>query len=291
MAPILRMSTTIYIDDTGTPSQKSKSKYDSGDWSTWSCIILKPEYKLIYEQKAKDLFEEYNKIYGIKEFHFTEILSGKKPFRKVSLDDRLEIFFKFAKLYRLCHAPIIVQSLTSDDMVRNKMPYLKYLKVDNFDFSKHSDMALWFLLEKTVKHLRENPDYPLLSKIFIDEGRQKPNTTQKINILEGVSEKSEIKYVSSKDEILIQLIDFIAFSLNRMRWILMNNKKSKLDFELLRIISYANFDIINLEKIEYDKTSNSSEDYDKYLRKTYDKNGNLSDSDLEKIKEKMKSSL
>ena len=152
-------------------------------------------------------------------------------------------------------------------------------------------MALWFLLEKTVKHLRENPDYPLLSKIFIDEGRQKPNTTQKINILEGVSEKSEIKYVSSKDEILIQLIDFIAFSLNRMRWILMNNKKSKLDFELLRIISYANFDIINLEKIEYDKTSNSSEDYDKYLRKTYDKNGNLSDSDLEKIKEKMKSSL
>ncbi len=43
----------IYIDDTGTP-QKSKSKYDCGNWESYVAVLLKPnERKEIYEEPSQ----------------------------------------------------------------------------------------------------------------------------------------------------------------------------------------------------------------------------------------------
>tara|TARA_R110002096_G_scaffold431096_1_gene645938 strand:- start:1412 stop:2257 length:846 start_codon:yes stop_codon:yes gene_type:complete len=281
------MKTGIFIDDTGTPSQKSKSKYDTGDWKTWVAVILNPNDRKEIENILNELCEALENELKIKEFHFTHIFSGKGVFRKIELEKRLQIFSLFGEIYKKFNSPIIVQSLTSDDIIRNKMQFLKYFKPDGFNFEKNSDLALWFLLEKCAKFLKEN-SLPLPAEFFVDSGRQKPNTTQIVNIVKEVTENSIITYASSEQNPMIQFIDFIAFSINRMRWILMNEKKSELDLALLNLISEIDFNVTNLTKVAISPTDFKVSEYDKNLRKKYDENGNLSDELVEKIRTEKK---
>lgn len=279
------MYTELYLDDTGTPSQKSKSKYDTGDWTSWLAVILKPTEKEQLLSEIMVLAEKYKKEIGLREFHFNQIFSGKG---KISLEKREEIFLAFAQIYNWKKHPVIIQSLTSDDIIRNRMEDLRHLKVDGFNFSKNSDLALWFLLKRSKDFLLKDK-YSLPVKIFVDAGRQKPNTVQKIGILKGITEHSEIKYLSSHDEPLIQFIDFIAFSVNRMRWILMNEKKNDQDIRWLQIFSMANFDIINLSKPTNYTPDNLKKvftvgTYDQNLRQVYDKNNNRSDFEVDLFK-------
>lgn len=283
----MRMKTGIFIDDTGTPSQKSKSKYDTGDWKTWVAVILNPNDRKEIETILNELCEALENELKIKEFHFTHIFSGKGVFRKIELEKRLQIFSLFGEIYKKFNSPIIVQSLTSDDIIRNKMQFLKYFKPDGFNFEKNSDLALWFLLEKCTKFLKEN-GLPLPAEFFVDSGRQKPNTNQTVNIVKEVTENSIITYASSEQNPMIQFIDFIAFSINRMRWILMNEKKSELDLALLNLISEIDFNVTNLTKVAISPTDFKVSEYDKSLRKKYDENGNLSDELVEKIRTEKK---
>ena len=279
--------TGIYIDDTGTPSLKSKSRYDTGDWKTWVAVLLDSKQRLQLDQQLTSLNKNYQARFGISEFHFTEIFSGKGNLRKLSIEERLGIFKIFSDLYKYYAPEVIIQSFTSDDIIRNRMEFQQYLKFDGFDFSILSDMALWHLLKKTKDHILKK-NYQLPVEIFIDSGRQKPNTKQKINLLNGITANSEVNYIDSKDDTLIQFIDFIAFSLNRMRWILMNDKKSKFDFQFIKIISDANFQVVNLKRRYYDFNQVNVSDYDKNLREKYDKNKNLSDEEVERIKKSRK---
>ena len=279
----MRMKTGVFIDDTGTPSQKSKSKYDSGDWKTWVAMFVKPTQRIRLEGILNELLATLKTDLKVSEFHFTHIFSGKGNFRKLSQEQRIGIFHLFGEIYKEFRFPIIVQSLTSDDVIRNKMGILPYLKVDNFDFSKNSDLALWFLIEKSCTYIKEN-NLPLLAEFYVDSGRQKPNTNQKISLLNGITENSELTYCSSEDNVMIQFIDFIAFSVNRMRWIMMNEKKSDLDKIMLTVISEFKLNVVNLEMAMVDIDNFTAEDYDKTLRKVYDKNGNLKDEIVDKIK-------
>jgi hypothetical protein len=281
------MKTGVFIDDTGTPSQKSKSKYDNGDWKTWVGIILAPEERTKLEITLSTLCETLERELNIKEFHFTHIFSGKGVYRKISIEKRLQIFYLFGEVYKEYNSPIIVQSLTNDDVIRNKMQFLRNLKIDGFDFSNTSDLALWFLLEKCCKYIKEN-NFPLFAEFFVDSGRQKPNTFQRVSILKDVTQNSELKYSSSEENPMIQFIDFIAFSINRMRWILMNDKKTELDISFLNLIGHVDFKLTNLKKVRIKPSDFKVSDYDSNLRKTYDKNGNLSDEMVEKIKKNQK---
>lgn len=277
------MNSAIYIDDTGTPD-KSKSKYDSGNWETWVAIILNPNDR---EKLLDELTLEQSKLkskFNANEFHFTEIFSGKKQFKNVSLIDRIEIFKLFANIYKKYNSPIFVQSLTDDDVIRNKMEDFRLLKIDGFDFKKNEHFALWLLLMRIIKHeILLNYSKPI--DIFVDAGKQKPNTSQTIKSIKNVATNSEIKYVDSKKDPLMQFIDFIAFCLNRCRWILMNNKKSESDLFILQLAHEANFNTINIvKKITDVKNINTIKEYDDILRSTYNQNENLSDEEMEKIK-------
>ena len=115
------MNTKIYIDDTGTPSFTSKSKYDSGDWKTWIAVIIPHDKIDKLKNVLSECFIKFNKQVGIKEFHFAEIYSGKGVYRKMQIEERLSLFREFVQIYRQFQFQIIVQSLTSDDIIRNKM--------------------------------------------------------------------------------------------------------------------------------------------------------------------------
>ncbi|MBU3661235.1 MAG: DUF3800 domain-containing protein [Flavobacteriales bacterium] len=279
------MKTAIYIDDTGTP-QKSKSKYDSGDWKSWVAVILDSKER-IEIREGIDWIRKYA-IEGleINEFHFTDIFSGKNEFKKISIEKRIKIFELFAQLYKHYNCPILIQSLSDDDIIRNEMTEFNQIKIPGFDFSKNSDLCLWLLLIR-LKKSEVFKKYQLPVEIFIDNGIQKPNTSRKSIELQDFALNSEIKYIDSKCDSLMQFIDFIAFCLNRTRWILMNNKKDNSDFKIMEISQLANFNTVNMLKQYVDiNDTNTTEYYDRILRNAFDINGNLTDEEVEKIKNK-----
>jgi hypothetical protein len=279
--------TFIYIDDTGTPGQVSKSKYDTGDWKTWIGVILTRREKEKLSFKISKYLAKLNSEFGITEFHFTDIYSGTNEFKNVPIDKRIEIFEYFAKIYSKGNYPFYIQSLTSDDVIRNKFNFPPNLKRDNFDFSNISDLSLFFLLFNIKDYILKNfNNYDRPIDILIDEGKQKANSKQKIWFLKNISINSSITYRSSKEEVLIQFADFIAYSMNKMRWLAMNNKKGESDKKLFEIFNLARFNPVNLEMKVVDLYEFKVEDYDKALRDKYDENKNLSDEEVKKAKEK-----
>lgn len=277
------MKSAIYIDDTGTP-QVAKSKYDPGNWKSWVAVALTTEERKEISKSINWIKANLTGEFNISEFHFTDIFSGINEYKNISIKNRIAIFETFAQLYKNYNCPIIIQSLNNDDLIRNEMTDFKQLKIPGFDFSNNSDLCLWLLLIRIKNNTIFNK-YKLPLEIFIDNGTQKPNTKRKLIELNDFAFNSEIKYIDSKSDPLMQFIDFIAFCLNRVRWILMNNKKEKSDFKILEICQLANFNTINMIKgyIDINKI-NTIEYYNKIQRSAFDKNGNLSDVEVEKIK-------
>jgi len=278
------MRPAVFIDDSGT-TEKSKSKYDPGNWKSWMAIIVDSE--LI--TPITTLLEDLKLRLEISEFHFTEIFSGKNEFKNFSVNERIDIFWFFAEIFNKTNFPIFVQSLTDDDIIRNRMESIRFLNFDEFDFKNNSHLALWFLLKRITQHeILSELDKPI--DFFVDSGIQKPNTSKKIKILNEIAHNNQINFIDSKSSTLMQLVDFAAFSLNRHRWILMNNKKSESDLEMLAIVQHANFNTLNLikgEEIDINETDTTNL-YDKLLRLKYNENGNLSDEKLQKRKNELR---
>jgi hypothetical protein len=282
--------TAIYIDDSGTPGMKSKSKYDATDRKTWVALILKPNERAEAEFQMQGCLKELSNTLKASEFHFTDIYSGEKEFSGIELRTRLNIFRTFAEIHRATQFPMLIQTFTSDDIMRNRIVIKgNPSKIDNFDLKKTSDFALFFLLFRIKQHLKENNHIPLPIDIIIDEGRQKKNTFQKCELLKDFLFDQKLTYKSSKDEPLLQLIDFVAFSINKVRWILTNELKKDIDIEFLKICDRANFNILNIQRQEINLASYTVADYDRILQKVYDKNKNLSDVELEQLKDRLRS--
>ncbi|OXB03458.1 hypothetical protein B0A75_00515 [Flavobacterium oncorhynchi] len=279
------MKYTIYIDDTGTPSFQSKSIYDSGDWHSQVAIFINQNKIEEITNKISEIFNKYKNLNDFEEFHFIRILSGKDGWRKVDLEKRLEIFKDFGKLYQQYKSPILIQSFTSDDIIRNKMEKISQIKIPNFDLSKLSDLTLLFLLFRLKDYVKENK-LELPTQIKVDTGKGEHLDRKKIPILNGITQNSEIEFIDSKKDPLMQFADFVAFCLNRMRWIIMAENKGPLDLRLLEIFSDADFEVENLQKFSVDPNEVKAKHYDEKLRKVYDSNGNLSDAEVNKIKEK-----
>jgi hypothetical protein len=278
-------NSAIYIDDTGS-SQISKSKYDNGDLTSYLAVILTPKEKEEISESisyAKYLINKELNI-NIKEFHFVDIYSGKKDFKKLELDKRLGIFKVFIDLYKRYNCPILIQSLTDDDVIRNRLSEIRKHKKYGFDFSKNSHLCLWLLLLR-IRHEEKFKDYLPNIEIFVDAGLRKPNSKQEISILNGFSKNSLITYKDSESDELMQFIDFIAFTLNRTRWILSNNSKKPLDRLILELSEIASFNVLNMRRELIDlESENTSEKYDTVLRETFDLNDNLTDEEVDKIK-------
>lgn len=282
------MRTYIYIDDSGTPGYISKSKYDTVDRKTWVCLILKPEEQIEAQSQMLSCIDELKSTFGINEFHFTDIYSGTKKFKGIDLQIRLNIFRAFAEIHRITQYPMLIQTFTSDDILRNRIIVDgKKVKADNFNLKDTSDFALFFLLVRIKQLFSKNPDYSKPVEIIIDEGRQKKDTAQSCSLLDGILFNDKLYYRSSSDEPLLQLVDFVAFTMNKVRWILTNNKKGALDIEFLKIAERANFNILNIIKSPVKINSDFVEEYDSLLKKTYHKNDNLSDIELEELKNEL----
>ncbi|MCD8033460.1 MAG: DUF3800 domain-containing protein [Alistipes sp.] len=258
--------TYIFIDETGTPGQKTNSKYGGPSLCSWFAILVSQKEKSEIEGKINNLKNRYLQSLNLDEFHFVELYNGKGDWRLLSIETRLHIMYDFADIYKSGNYPLFVQSLDDNDYERLKITREPSVSISNFKLNNVKDFALILLFNKLKCFLNKHSNrYKLPVQIIIDEGRQKNNSKCRIDLLGNNLKDQTIEFRSSKSEPLLQLIDFIAFSLNRNRYLLSQNKKSQKDLSFLQMTTYANFEVNGLKRGLVNYMGNTTEQYDNFI--------------------------
>lgn len=281
------MNTYIFIDDTGTSGLQSKSEFDSTDSKSWFALILTNEQKEYCNIQMKDCLDILKKKYKANEFHFSDIYAGRGAFKDISFNERMNIFWMFAEVHKEERYPMLTQTFSKADFERNKLINIENSLIDGFNLKKESDFSLYHLLLRIKTFLNSN-EYDVPFEIIIDEGKQNKDTSQPCKLFENKLLNNTLLYKSSESEPLLQLIDFVAYCLNRNKWILQNNSKKERDIDFLKMCSYANFNVLNLKRDIIELNSNTTELYDNKLKDAFKKLSPLPPINLKDYTEKIK---
>lgn len=239
----------VFIDDTGSPGLQDTPSNLHPDRKTWVAVVVpKTQIAEVWEQFPNAL-EEVNKLFGVNEFHFTDIYMGRKAFRNVSIDLRLALFRFMAKIFEIYRFPIFVQTLDpkSIEDIRSRRKFPK--QVGCFNLQRHEDFALFLLLLRVKWYLEKfyTADNKL-ARVFVDEGYKKNGIGIRIPSLNKVFVDGTICFARSDTILPLQLADFAAFSLNRSQLIIGKEKPNYRDEELLRILSPIAWNYQNIPK-------------------------------------------
>lgn len=278
------MATYIYIDDTGNAQHRSGFKYDTSRSASWCAIILNERQYDSALEFMNHMSDKFLKPLEADEFHFADILSGKGIYR--NFNNRFDIFRSFSRFSALEQYVVILQSFGEDDYKRNKLEKTN-TAIDGFKLHSYSDFALFILLYRIKEYLNSNPSYTKPYKIVVDEGRYKNNSYQDCLMFGELLEDRKILYKSSKEEKLLQLADFTAYTLNRCTWLNMKDVLSKYDIEFLQIASEADFNAPFLRKMYLSIDSNRRQIYENLLDIANKKNQALSRENLDDFVKKL----
>ena len=246
----MKMNTLVVIDDTGSPDSQVSSRFLQERRKTYVAMILDPQERQYAQKQLRGCLNSLKKNLGKNEFHFSDIYNRRGEWADIDGETVLAIFHVFAEIFRNFRCPFIVQTCDPDFFRNNGIILKGKIKVDGLELYKYEDFALFLLLMRCKWFLLEE-GYPLPVDFVIDEGRYKNGHPQKSFLLKDVASSNQFVFKSSKDFILLQLVDFAAFSLNRMQHLLVKGKeRSKFDEQVLRIISYANLNFVNIPNIE-----------------------------------------
>lgn len=262
-------NTCIFIDDTGSPGNKSKSAYISESTVTWAAVILNYDQVNQIEGKIVELSKIINRESSISEFHFKDIYCGKGEFENVDIKVRILIIKLFVSLYNKYSPMVLVQSINKNTLTNSGFrDNFKKTKIDGFNFNKPKDFGLFCLLLGCQKYIKANTkEYQLPVDIFIDEGRQKANTSQNVKSISDITPNGQVKYCSSKDVMLLQFVDFIAFTLNRIQNNFAKENMKKFDQIFMHIVGQIkwNTDIPCIKVLDSDISKLEAEFYNKNL--------------------------
>ncbi|WPC42393.1 DUF3800 domain-containing protein [Clostridium sp. JS66] len=266
-------NTSIFIDDTGLSGNISNSSSISQNSVTWSALILNYEEKKEIESLIRKTLGIIQREYSVTEFHFKDIYGGRKEFKGLPTELRLLIISLFVEIYNKYVPKIIAVSINENTLTNSGFSdKIKRIKMDGFNYNKPKDVALHLLLLNCKEYIESNSkDFQLPVEIFIDNGRQKPNTKQKVTDLSEICTNGEIEYLSSVSSPLLQFADFIAFSLNRIQT---NSIKQRTEFddEFMRIVGRIKWNT-NLPLMQVKASNMDSlnlDFYDKYMNNILD---------------------
>lgn len=273
------MATYIYIDDTGTAQHRSGFRYDTSISKSWCAVLFNDDTLLKATEFMKIELAELNTFIGLNEFHFADIFNNKGKYRdeKIDWEDRLMIFYNFARFSREVQFPVLIQTFGKDDYSRINLKNDSTYTIENFNFNDYNDFSLCALLFQVRSFLNSHPEFLTPYKIIIDEGKQKNDSNQLCSIFGNQLENKQIVYKSSSEDILLQLADFTAFTLNRCRWLNMNKAQnfSKYDIQFLHMAEYAQFNAPFIIKMQLPIDCDRGKIYEKLLDKAFKQNDNL----------------
>ncbi len=268
--PDIEWKSLICIDDSGTPGTEAASKHLHKDRKTWVAIFFDEEDVAFLSKGYPSILNAVKDRFGSEELHFTDIYSGKREWKDVTLDDRMFIFKTFAEVFAIQQFELIVQTISPDHL--SEHPQIKERSAGPFDYSKPDEAALAFLLARISRFCKDHQDdYEQPTRIVVDNGWKKAGY---ILPLPGFSQAGgQIEFQDSRSFPALQFADFAAFSLNRSQWIAAKDDKSDLDKHMLTLFSKANFNFVNIPKEEFDANGFSREDFERIHEKYREEKG------------------
>lgn len=256
----------VLIDDSGTPGQQAGSQYLHPDRKTWVAVLATAHQTREVCEQMPGALDEMKLQIGAGEFHFTEIYRGAGAFKDTPLNVRLALFAFMRHIFTTYMFPVVVQTLSPDNLaeIRRRAPFPD--KVGPFDMSQPSDAALLFLLLRVKWFLAEHrADFGSPAFVALDEGFRPVGRAIEVPNLGHVFHRSRLFTVSSSDFYPIQLADFAAFCIGRTQWLLTKDTRSRTDDAFLEIMADLRLNIINLTEVEVDCGSWTHHDYERMI--------------------------
>lgn len=237
----------IAIDDTYGPKITTNSKYVSGNRRT-NIGIAFPDGDVTYiREQITSCLNFTKKDFSIEsnEFHFVDIYNRKKPWDELPDRANLAIFGFFADIYRQYKWKVFIQTIDDRTIKDHGVNKIKG-KLKQFNLDRTSDLSLCLLLLK-IKQFYITTSEDLT--VFIDEGLGKPNTEVGREMFYNYPNKYIGKFQSSHQEPLLQLADFMAFTINRSTHLYMKSNRTDIDNWFLRIFNSMEVNSSDLLKI------------------------------------------
>jgi hypothetical protein len=215
----------IYIDDAGTPGVESKSEFLPEDRRSF-CAVIVPEAVVNDLSIALDIFYRgIQQDFGVRELHFTDIYSGRGPWKGVDVVRRKEIFDLMLMIMEKFCLPVIYQT-SSESFETSQISAYKTKDGVWWNFSNTAHQALLWLCFVTSCEIREYRDEPDSSPDFqhpfeatIDEGLMKAGSEVELPNWGDIFLNKKLRFASSDACPGIQLADFAAFCIARAQWL------------------------------------------------------------------------
>jgi hypothetical protein len=240
----------VLVDDTGSPGDKNTPANLHPLRKSWVAVVLTPEQSAEVSQQLPEALKGLAEFTGAPEFHFTDIYSGKRAFKNVSPDARLNLFAFMAYIFTTYRFPIIVQTLDPDNAMFQAFRAALPEKVGPFRMSRPGDVALLMLLSLAKWFLKEQGiTSETAARVLIDEGFMKHGRAFSLPSFAEAFDGGLLYFSDSRRIPHIQLADFAAFSLNRTQWLLGKATLSPFDTALVQILSPVSWNYVNIKPI------------------------------------------
>ena len=227
----------IAIDDTYSQTSVKNSNYITGDRRTHVAVIFDFDEAAEVRSQLTGCLEYVNKNFGIcaTEFHFTDIYNKNKLWSSLPNEANLMIFEFFFKIYQKYRWRIIIQTIDHHTLSDHELKFSG--KLSFFDLSKKDHLSLFWILMKIKSDFSSKPED---LEIIIDEGIRKAGTKLPDAFFNNYGASVSCSFSESTDP-LLQIADFIAYSINKSTNIVIKSKKSEIDMLFLDMFSAARF--------------------------------------------------
>lgn len=242
----------IAIDDTYGPGNMHQSRYITGKRRTSVGIVFEDNAVEDIRHNIRDClkFIKYELDIDANEFHFTEIFNRRGPWSKINDDTNIKILEAFSELYYQNQWKVHVQTIDKRTLSDHGIKAI-LAKFDSLDLSDSASFSLCFLLYK-IKSIYSAENIPLV--LHVDEGIG--NACKEFGNIIFRDWPNDYKgyFESSREEPLLQLADFMAFSINRMTYLSIKDARTPFDLKVLRILGSMSINSPDLIRVELSKS-------------------------------------
>lgn len=223
----------VAIDDTYGPTAAIPSKYITGARRTYVAVEFSDDAVDDIRANVTSCLAEIPDLLGIRptEFHFVDIYNRNREWKDAPNEQNLTIFEFFAQIYRMHRWRVHIQTVDDRTLADHGIRF--DLTVDGIDLRERDGQALFLLLTRLKRQVPRPPEQLTLR---IDSGRAKPGKPIAKALFRGWGNLYDGRYAASHLEPLIQIADFLAFSINRVTHLSLKPQRTELDLWFLNLV-------------------------------------------------------
>ena len=257
----------LFVDDTDFNKDDRSKVLSNEQVSMVGCLIHKDKI-LEVKDYLEDLLEELRAKCNAEEFHFTEIYNRKNAFKNLTSEDVLNFLQCFVNLIVDFDIKFVVQTITNEFLQKNKNylqlldTVLEMINLTSSGKAKYETYALFLDIVHAKNYVYSVDKNTDILAVCCDEGIRPAG----FSTFKNLSDKSTpICFESSKNEALLQIADFAAWTLSRTKQTLNKSQHIKMkDFEqkVMQILEPIQTNYVNVDTattnvncgLDYDET-------------------------------------